>query len=128
MSGDVVKIEFPAKPDYILAVRLAISAVAERVGFNIEDIEDLKVAVAEACMLLLGSQPDSVGLNITISDGMRVDLEVLGEIKRTGAEDESAELSRCLLEALVDECTFLPESNADGRYQGVQGIRFYKKL
>lgn len=124
MNGDVIKLEFPAKPDYILAVRLAVSAVAERAGFSIEDIEDLKVATAEACMLLLAACPDTVGISITVSDGLKIDLCAAGQAGEAAADD-TAELSRYLLEALVDKCDFLPEAAESG---GVRGVSFYKKL
>jgi serine/threonine-protein kinase RsbW len=125
--NDVIKLEFPAKPDYILAVRLAVSAIAERAGFDIEDIEDLKVATAEACMLLLGSHPDTIKVKIKLDKGMHIDLEALGENTGAAAKDETAELSRYLLEALVDECAFLPENDAESDLQdGIRGIRFYK--
>lgn len=38
----------PAMPAYVSMVRLSLSAVASRCGFDIEAIEDIKVAVAEA--------------------------------------------------------------------------------
>lgn len=126
--NDVIKLEFPAKPDYILAIRLAVSAIAERAGFDVDDIEDLKVATAEACMLLLGSHPDTIEIKITLGGGMYIDLAALGELHGTEADDEAAELSRCLLEALVDECTFLEDIAEDKNINGVRNVRFYKKL
>ncbi len=126
--NDVIKIEIPAKPDYILAVRLAVSAVAERAGFDVEDIEDIKVATAEACMLMLGSHPDTIAINITLGGGMYIGLDAMGELTKNEA-DEAAELSRYLLEALVDDCTFQPEHTAAaGLQDGIRSIRFYKKL
>lgn len=46
---DVVKVEIPALSEYVAVVRLAISGVATRMQFNIEEIEDIKIAVSEAC-------------------------------------------------------------------------------
>lgn len=125
MNDDVIKLEFPAKPDYILAVRLAVSAVAERAGFDIEDIEDLKVATAEACMLLLAASPDTVGIKITVNSGMKIDMSTGGASGTAVADDDTAELSRCLLEALVDKCEFA--GGADGS-NAVKSVSFYKKL
>lgn len=45
----VVKVEIPALSEYVAVVRLAISGVATRMHFNIEEIEDIKIAVSEAC-------------------------------------------------------------------------------
>ncbi len=39
----------PNKSEYVSVVRLTASAIASRMGFDIEQIEDIKVAIAEAC-------------------------------------------------------------------------------
>lgn len=46
---DVLSLSVPSKPEYVNVIRLTASAIASRIGFNIEEIEDIKVAVAEAC-------------------------------------------------------------------------------
>ena len=46
---DNFKLVVPGKPEYVGAVRLAVSSLANNVGFDIEAIEDIKVAVSEAC-------------------------------------------------------------------------------
>lgn len=47
--ADNFTLRVPGKPEYVGAVRLAISSVANQHGFDIEAIEDIKVAVSEAC-------------------------------------------------------------------------------
>lgn len=47
--ADLLKLSVPGKPEYVSTVRMTISALANCAGFNIEDIEDIKVAVSEAC-------------------------------------------------------------------------------
>ena len=44
-----VKLTVPAVSDYIAVVRLAIAGVAARMNFSVDEIEDIKVAVSEAC-------------------------------------------------------------------------------
>jgi serine/threonine-protein kinase RsbW len=109
----------PAKPDYILAVRLAVSAVAERMGFDIDDIEDLKVAGAEGCILLLSYRPELVEIAMTVKEaGLGIDLLC---VSPKGREQEPEEdLSQYLLEALVDDCSF------DERGDMVTGVHFFK--
>lgn len=46
---DYIKLSIPNKAEYVSVVRLTTSAIASRMGFNIEEIEDIKVAIAEAC-------------------------------------------------------------------------------
>lgn len=48
-SSDLVELTIPAKSEYIGIVRLTTSGVANRMGYSYDDIEDIKVAVSEAC-------------------------------------------------------------------------------
>ncbi|MGA9466298.1 MAG: anti-sigma B factor RsbW [Exiguobacterium marinum] len=40
---------FPAKPEYVGVVRLVVSGIANRMGYTYDEIEDIKIAVSEAC-------------------------------------------------------------------------------
>ncbi|NRF92176.1 anti-sigma B factor RsbW [Paenibacillus frigoriresistens] len=44
-----IGLTIPAKAEYLDIVRLTLYGVATKAGFSFEDIEDMKVAVAEAC-------------------------------------------------------------------------------
>jgi serine/threonine-protein kinase RsbW len=48
-TTDVIEMKIPAKPEYVGVVRLTVSGVANRLGYSYDDIEDIKIAVAEAC-------------------------------------------------------------------------------
>lgn len=48
-TSDVITMKVPAKPEYVGVVRLTVSGVANRLGYSYDDIEDIKIAVAEAC-------------------------------------------------------------------------------
>ncbi|MBS4175497.1 anti-sigma B factor RsbW [Bacillus sp. FJAT-49736] len=45
---DYIEMKIPAKPDYVGVIRLTLSGIASRMGFDYEIIEDLKIAVSEA--------------------------------------------------------------------------------
>ena len=45
----VVRLSFPAKPDYLLLARLALSGLARELPMDDELLADLKLAVTEAC-------------------------------------------------------------------------------
>jgi len=47
---DEIKLTLPTKIEYVSLARLTIASVANGMGFSIEDVEDLKVAVSEACI------------------------------------------------------------------------------
>lgn len=46
---DFIEMTFPAKAEYIGVVRLTSSGIAQRLGFSYDAIEDIKVAISEAC-------------------------------------------------------------------------------
>ena len=49
MSDSVVRLSFPAKPDYLLLARLALSGLARNLHVGPDVLADLKLAVTEAC-------------------------------------------------------------------------------
>ncbi|GAE36904.1 anti-sigma B factor RsbW [Halalkalibacter akibai] len=48
-EADHIQMTVPAKPEYVGVVRLTVSGIANRIGFSYDDIEDMKIAIAEAC-------------------------------------------------------------------------------
>ena len=46
---DTLRLQLPGKPQYVSTVRMVIASLANTAGFDVEAIEDMKVAVSEAC-------------------------------------------------------------------------------
>lgn len=46
---NVIRLQIPASAEHLDVVRLSLYGVATKLGFSYEDIEDIKVAVSEAC-------------------------------------------------------------------------------
>lgn len=61
-DGDVVRVEVPADVAYVSTLRLTAAGLAARCELTIDDIEDLRLAVDEACALLL---PNAAGDTLT---------------------------------------------------------------
>jgi serine/threonine-protein kinase RsbW len=51
--GDVVELTVPALSGYLGVVRTATAGLAARLAFTLDEIEDLRIAVDEACVMLL---------------------------------------------------------------------------
>jgi len=49
VSAEAVRLRFPARAEYLLLARLAVTGVARRSGLGRKDVADLKLAVTEAC-------------------------------------------------------------------------------
>ena len=52
-GSDVVVLKLPAQGAYLSVLRTATASLASRLDFTIDDIEDLRIAVDEACAMLL---------------------------------------------------------------------------
>ncbi|QNU67600.1 ATP-binding protein [Ruminiclostridium herbifermentans] len=51
--SDKVMLVLPLKTEFVSTARLTASSVAARMGFNIDEVEDIKVAVSEVCNIIL---------------------------------------------------------------------------
>lgn len=51
--SDVVELTVPALSGYLGVVRTATAGLAARLAFTLDEIEDLRIAVDEACVMLL---------------------------------------------------------------------------
>ena len=49
---DNLKMIVPGRPEYVTMVRLATASLASSSGFDVDQVEDIKMAVAEACKLV----------------------------------------------------------------------------
>jgi serine/threonine-protein kinase RsbW len=79
LGGDVVELTVPADSAYVAVVRTATAGLAARLSFSLDEIEDLRIAVDEACAMLLGlPAPDAPHQAVltcrfdVLADGLRV--------------------------------------------------------
>jgi serine/threonine-protein kinase RsbW len=100
-----VRLTVPAKPEYIVLTRLALSAVCRLTPLQPEDVADLKLAVTEAATGLV-REDSSEQLSCDFSLGEdRLVLEI--ESADSGSVSlEEQELGRAIIRATVDECEF----------------------
>ena len=65
MKNDVFKLTIPSKPDYISVARLTSSSIACKLGLSIDEIEDIKVSLSEACTKAL-EMTDEINIKFEI--------------------------------------------------------------
>jgi serine/threonine-protein kinase RsbW len=66
-SRDQVTVRMPADGAYLSVLRTATAGLAARLDFTLDDIEDLRIAVDEACAMLLGQAIPGSSLECTFS-------------------------------------------------------------
>jgi serine/threonine-protein kinase RsbW len=59
---DTVSLRLPADGAYLAVLRTAAAGLASRLNFTLDDIEDLRIAVDEACAMLLPKAADGASL------------------------------------------------------------------
>ena len=82
---DRISMELPVKPDYVMVVRLTTAAIMTRTGFNVDDTEDLKMAIAEAYTSIIRLYGQGEGLYCVIEyqfkkGWAKISIELKGDI------------------------------------------------
>ncbi|GHH98766.1 anti-sigma B factor RsbW [Neobacillus kokaensis] len=128
---DYIEIKVPAKPDYVGVIRLTLSGICSRMGYTYEEIEDMKIAVSEACTNAVqhaygmdeggevtvgfGLYPDKLEIMVADSGKSFNFLETrneLGPYTETSTVEQLTEggLGLFLIETLMDEVRVLNTS------------------
>jgi len=116
-----VELRFPCRPEYVGVARLAILGVASRMRFSYDEVEDVRLAVGEACTTSVewaernGKAESEILLRSEIGqDKLVVDIfdqaGERGDDGRAGGPDQESEnLGALLITLLVDEVTVVPK-------------------
>ena len=112
---DQLTMNIPGKPEYVGTVRIAVAHVASHAGFDIEEIDDIKIAVSEACTNIISHSHEDQefnydvildvkeeGLAITVKDfGMGFNVE--NYVEPIPGESQGSGLGLFIIRALMDE-------------------------
>jgi serine/threonine-protein kinase RsbW len=104
LRGEAVRLSLPASPDYVRIVRLAASGIATNLGFDMDELDDLRVAVGELVNLTLEvCKPETLEVLFTV-DGS--ELRIQGTAPAAdGRVIELDRLTRQILDAFLDGYT-----------------------
>jgi hypothetical protein len=113
-----VRLTVPAKPEYIVLTRLALSAVCRLTPLEPEDVADIKLAVTEAATAFVGEDStEQLSCDFELRND-RLVLEIGGPFAATVSAEEQ-ELGQAIIRATVDECEF--------RDNAVQLVKYLKQ-
>ena len=100
-----VSLAIPAKAEYLVLARLALSAVCRLTPLEAGDVADLKLAITEAATTLVDAEaPGRIEFSFEL-DRARLVLELSGTPSEALSADERA-LGQAIIEATVDEWSF----------------------
>lgn len=120
MTCETIKMEITSNPDYVGIIRLTTSGIANKVGFSMDDIEDIKVAVSEACTNAIKHSNDEIfnitfsilenGLTIEIKDnGQGYDVDSIDKPDLLNPKENG--LGLFIIKTLMDEVSIESKSN-----------------
>ena len=120
MTCETIKMEISANPDLVGIIRLTTSGIANKIGFSIDDIEDIKVAVSEACTNAIKHSYDKSvniiytilenGLDIEIRDnGKGYDVKSIDEPDLTQPRENG--LGLFIIKTLMDDVNIESKDN-----------------
>jgi serine/threonine-protein kinase RsbW len=107
---DVVVLVVPADGSYLAVLRTATAGLAARLQFTLDEIEDLRIAVDEACAMLLtlAGRPTRPGTELTclfqVTEAS-LSIEVAIPVKEDAALPGGQSFSWQVLTALAGEVT-----------------------
>ncbi|TQO59823.1 histidine kinase [Paraclostridium bifermentans] len=116
--------EVTSNPEYVSIIRLTVSGIANKIGFSLDDIEDIKVAVSEACTNAIKHSLDDKflvqfsvlenGLTIEVEDkGTGYDVESLQDPDLTNPKESG--LGLFIIKTLMDEVSTISNSDVGTR-------------
>lgn len=119
--AECVEIRIPARAEWVAVARLAIAGIAHRMPFSLEEIEDLKLAIAEACTTAIYSAEPSETIDISCEVlAHSLHIVVLHRQHVAGArpvDPAGTELGLTLIQALMDSVTYSVDLDGGSRLE-----------
>lgn len=112
MPKDTISVSIPKKPDYISTIRLISSSLGNKIGYNIDQIEDLKVAMGEACILSFGKSLDDevkIVYNL-LEEKLEVVVSWANNLSEVNEETKETNMGKMIIESLMDEVYYLDKA------------------
>ncbi len=112
-----IELTLPAEPRMLLIIRLITAGVTARAGLTVDAVEDVKMAVEEACNCLLRCACcESLKISFTSEEGvlhMRVEgIDVPEAQKNPVGDCDEVQVIRFILESMVDDAHVIYDGNA----------------
>lgn len=74
-DAELVELSIPARPEFLTLPRMTAAAVASRAAFDVEEVEDIRLAIEELCLAVFEGRGDGrLCLRLAIrAGGLEVD-------------------------------------------------------
>jgi serine/threonine-protein kinase RsbW len=104
VHGEQIQLTMPATPHLMRVARLTAAGLASRLGFSLDEVEDLKIAVDELCFAMIGTRGRDGTLTLVYRmTPDSLEIEGSSDFVDHTAGSAATELSALILAAVVDE-------------------------
>jgi serine/threonine-protein kinase RsbW len=127
-AGARIELSIPGRPEYVGVARLAILGVASRMRFSYDEVEDIRLAVGEACTTAIeranGLLPSGQTIHVRcLIDSDRLVVEVQDEVPARESEKlplsdgplDERNLGSVLIRILMDDVEIVHDTETGGR-------------
>lgn len=105
--SDTIHFEIPARAEYISTVRLLTSGLMANLKLNIEEIDDMKMSVAEACNIAIKLEPESrINIEYRLDSDVEIFIKGKGIDKAKIEDDRELSMSSLIIRTLADEVSY----------------------
>ena len=108
MLKQSVELKLPAERSMMLVLRLTTAGVVARAGLGVDRMDDVKMAVEEACNCIIGEDNAAETLRLSFrTEDQNLLINICAGESCTADELDEDEMNvvRCILESLVDGVT-----------------------
>ena len=95
---DTISLTIPPKTIYLKSMRLLAASIASDIGFDIEEVEDIRVVVSEAINYKMSDR--NIKINFYTKENL-MKVEVIGKDREI--EEENLKIKQIILEQLADK-------------------------
>jgi len=106
LTKQTIDLKLPAQRSMMLVLRLTTAGVVARIGLGVDRMDDVKMAVEEACNCLISdeSAQEQLCLSFSVAD-QQLCVRICADegCHAPVAEEDELGIVRCILESLVDD-------------------------
>ena len=123
MINNIFELRLNGSPRYIEVARMSVGVLASALGFDMEKVEEIEMAVGESCRLLVCHHNQYWSAEYMIScrfadDVLVIDMKDtnIGIIEKNGERccidcPNEGEVGAHMIESLMDGCQFIDQKN-----------------
>lgn len=105
-SSDSIHLQIPIKAEFVSIARLTASGIANRIGFDIDTIDDIKVAISEVLGKIIEKNASAGSMNMEFvcsEKSLSITVKVMNRDLSDLFSDNKDKIALSIISSLMDE-------------------------